>query len=208
MPTIGFLHTADVHVPTFRALVAEWAPGALSRHVVDESLLADARAGLPYRDRLRERLGELADTDVVVCTCSTIGATAEQLGPRVVRVDRPMAEEAARYARIGVVHAVESTLGPTRALLAEAGAGAGLTDVPCPGAWERFEAGDLHGYHLTVAARAREAAAGVDVLVLAQASMAPVADLLSDLPVPVLASPRLAVLRAAAQAGRHPGAPH
>ena len=36
----------------------------------------------------------------------------------------------------------------------------------------------------------------VDVAVLAQASMAPAADLVGDLSIPVLSSPRLAVLRA------------
>jgi Asp/Glu/hydantoin racemase len=37
---------------------------------------------------------------------------------------------------------------------------------------------------------------GADVVVLAQASMAPAAGLLADLPVPVLTSPRSAVARA------------
>jgi hypothetical protein len=33
--TIGFLHTADVHVPTFRGLREELAPGWQDLHVVD-----------------------------------------------------------------------------------------------------------------------------------------------------------------------------
>jgi predicted Fe-Mo cluster-binding NifX family protein len=41
---------------------------------------------------------------------------------------------------------------------------------------------------------------GVDVIVLAQASMAPAAALLSDLPIPVLTSPRTAVAQAIAEA--------
>jgi hypothetical protein len=41
---IGFLHTAEVHVATFRRLFAELAPPGLDDlHLVDESLLADAR---------------------------------------------------------------------------------------------------------------------------------------------------------------------
>ena len=83
MPTIGFLHTADVHVETFRRLVAELAPGWAVRHVVDESLLADARvAGVTpeIAGRTRKRLAELESegAEVIVCTCSTIGAAAEE----------------------------------------------------------------------------------------------------------------------------------
>jgi Asp/Glu/hydantoin racemase len=51
-------------------------------------------------------------------------------------------------------------------------------------------------YAKAIAARAREAATVSDVIVLAQASMAPAADLLADLPIPVLSSPRTAVERA------------
>ena len=40
-----------------------------------------------------------------------------------------------------------------------------------------------------------------DVVMLAQASMAPVADLVGDLSIPVLSSPRLAVMRALELAG-------
>ncbi|WP_329570718.1 aspartate/glutamate racemase family protein [Kitasatospora sp. NBC_01266] len=213
MVTIGFLHTSPVHPPAFHDLLTELAPQAMERHLVDESLLADARAGRPYADRLRARLGELAGAgaEVIVCTCSTIGGTAEQLAeqpaPEVLRIDRPMAEQAARYPRIGVLHAVESTLAPTRALLIEAGAdAAGLRSLPCPGAWALFEAGDLAGYHAAVAQRIRAAVGGdgVDVVVLAQASMAPALDLLGELPVPVLSSPRPAVRRALRLAGVDP----
>ncbi|MDH6121024.1 hypothetical protein ABH930_005112 [Kitasatospora sp. GAS204A] len=199
MVIIGFLHTSDVHPATFRALVVELAPQVTDHHLVDESLLADARAGRPYTERLRARLGELAEAgaEVIICTCSTIGGTAEELAPNVLRVDRPMAEQAARYGRIGVLHAVESTLAPTHALLIEAGADpAGVLPVTCPGAWDLFEAGDLPGYYAAVAERIRAAAGSVDVIVLAQASMAPALDLLGEVPIPVLSSPRSAVRRA------------
>ncbi len=202
MTTIGFLHTADVHVPVFRALVGDLAPGAADLHVVDPSLLADSRAGRPYEERLRERLGELAGAEVIVCTCSSIGEAAERFAGNVIRVDRPMAEAAAGYPRVGVVYAVASTLAPTFALLAETGATGSLVEVSCVDAWPLFEAGDLPGFHAAVAARAREAAGSVDVIMLAQTSMAPAADLLADLALPVLTSPRLAVHRALAGVNR------
>jgi Asp/Glu/hydantoin racemase len=190
--TVGFLHTADVHVETFRGLVAELDPRVRDVHFVDPVLLAEADApGTP--ERIEARLAEIeaAGADVIVCTCSTIGATAERLG--ALRVDRPMAEAAvAAGRRIAVLYTVESTLEPTLALLADAGA-SHVTAVLCPGAWAAWEQGDLEAYREIVAEAARRAAADADVIVLAQASMAPAARLLGDLGIPVLSSPRIAV---------------
>ncbi len=70
-----------------------------------------------------------------------------------------------------------------------------------PGAWEAFEAGDTDGYERLVEAAARALAPTVDVVVLAQASMAGAADRLRDLGVPVLTSPGPDV-RAALEAAR------
>lgn len=60
----------------------------------------------------------------------------------------------------------------------------------------RTEAGDHAGYLDRVARHVRGLADDVDVVVLAQASMAPAANLVGDLSIPVRSSPRLAVLRA------------
>lgn len=215
MTTIGFLHTGDVHVSTFGALRAELAPAWQDVHVVDESLLADARRqGITAElaARIDARLHELADrgADIVVCTCSSLGGYAEgrtaDLGVPVLRADRPMAEAAvAAGRRIAVVATVDSTVGPTRDLLLDAASRAGreveLVEVRCAEAWPHFEKGELDAYAQVVARKAREAAPGVEVIVLAQASAAPAAGLLADLPIPVLTSPRTAVARAIAEAG-------
>ncbi|GAA2628245.1 aspartate/glutamate racemase family protein [Paractinoplanes durhamensis] len=214
MTTIGFLHTADVHVPVFHELRAELAPGWADLHVVDPALLADAqRDGITAElaGRVDARLHELADrgADLIVCTCSSLAEYAESrtsdLGVPVLRVDRPMAEAAvAAGERIAVLATVDSTLAPTCALLRTAAERAGrrvtLIETPCPGAWSLFLQGDLRAYAEKVADRAREIAPGVDVIVLAQASLTPAAELLTDLAIPVLTSPRTAVARAVAEA--------
>ncbi|WP_216609995.1 aspartate/glutamate racemase family protein [Cellulosimicrobium protaetiae] len=204
---IGFLHTADVHVATFGGLVDVVAPGEGHVHRADVSLLADARAGVPVGERVRAHVDALvaAGASVVVCTCSTLGPVAEEVvaGVPVVRVDRPLAQAAVRDGgRVAVVVALASTLGPTTELLSEAARRAGtaveLEPVVCTHAWSDFEAGDLGAYHRGVADAVRDAVArrAPDVVVLAQASMAPAAALLADLPVPVLTSPGSAVARA------------
>ncbi|MFF9008661.1 aspartate/glutamate racemase family protein [Streptomyces goshikiensis] len=189
------LHTSPVHVPVFEALRDRDHPGAVLRHVVVPELLDRARAEGPEAvvPALRGLLAEAGGVPVLV-TCSTIGAVAESLAPergaRVLRVDRPMAAEAVRLGeRIVVLAALESTLAPTRELLAEEGAGRRVsprTQVVAR-AWERFEAGDTAGY-LRLVAEAADAVTDADVIVLAQASMADAAGLVRTR-VPVLSSP-------------------
>ena len=112
-----------------------------------------------------------------------------------------MAESAvAKGGRVAVVVAVASTLTPTRQLLEEcaaaAGTGAVILDAPCLNAWDLFETGDQAGYLDRIALHVRDLADDVDVVVLAQATMAAAAPLLLDLAIPVLSSPRPAVERA------------
>jgi Asp/Glu/hydantoin racemase len=207
MATIGFLHTSPVHVPTFEALVAELAPATASVAIVDVALLDRARSsGIDdpeLLDRLRLALAELErqGAETIVCTCSTIGGVAEAIGHQqrlpVVRVDRPMAQRAVELGgRIVVVAALDSTLDPTRALLESVAADAGIEpDLGVhlvAGAWARFEAGDHEGYLAVIADELVVIAQRCDVIVLAQASMADVADRV-EVGVPVLSSPRLAV---------------
>ena len=202
MTTIGFLHTAEVHVGTFRGLLRELGPGCADVHVVDESLLADARergVDADVERRLLERLREVAAQSpaVIVCTCSTLSGHAERMsgdvGVAVLRVDRPMAEAAvAAGRRIAIVAAVESTLAPTRELLAScARPDTEIVESLCADAWPLFEAGDHAGYIRRVAEHARSLDA--DVIVLAQASMAPAEELIGG---KALSSPRAAVRRA------------
>jgi hypothetical protein len=148
----------------------------------------------------------------VLCTCSTIGGVAEAAaagaGVPVLRVDRPMAAEAvAAGPRVVVLAALESTLRPTVALIEEearrAGRSAEVRTVLVRGAWECFEAGDPAGYVRRVA-EAADAVTGADVIVLAQASMAP-AGTLTATPVPVLSSPRAGLAAAARLCRKGPG---
>ena len=189
MTRIGFLHTAGLHVDTFTRLLAAADPDAQGVHVVDGSLLDDARRhGIDdaLRDRILGRLRSLAaDVDAVLCTCSTISGPAEDLsadvGIPVIRIDRPVAARVVGDGgRIAVVAAVESTLAPTVALLHEEAQRQGVDvdlDVrPCLDAWPHFERGDMETYLDAVATHVDAIAPGVDVVLLAQASMAGAAE--------------------------------
>ncbi|MFF3314805.1 aspartate/glutamate racemase family protein [Streptomyces sp. NPDC003035] len=205
--TLALLHTSPVHVPVFDGLRDRHHPGLVLRHLVAEELLDRARAEGPeavagaVRDALAEAVADGARA--VLCTCSTIGGVAERsaadLGVPVLRVDRPMAAEAARSERIVVVAAVASTLEPTVDLLREESGDTTsiVTTLLVDGAWERFEAGDRNGYLDAVAAAVdRIDPTGGGVVVLAQASMADAAERTTT-PLPVLSSPRLGLAAAA-----------
>lgn len=208
--TLGFLHTSPVHVVTFDRLAAEVCPEIALAHFVDEDLLRDAcREGItPELARRIEGILEAMVQDgaaVVVCTCSTIGACAEeaarQSGAALVRVDRAMAEQAVALGEcIAVVAALASTLAPTRQLILDAAAGAGKTvtvvEVLCEDAWPAFERGDLPEYYARIAQAAALAVGQAGVVVLAQASMAGALPLCADLGVPVLSSPKLGLAAA------------
>ena len=204
--TLAFLHTSPVHIATFDRLLAESDPGVTARHIVDESLLDEARAAGEITAALEQRIAaalrdaSAPDGAVVLCTCSTIGGSAEAASKRagsvVLRVDRPMAERAVALGdRILVAAALASTLAPTRALILDAARAAGkqidLRELLCETAWAFFERGDLAGYAQAIAKELRAAADTADVIVLAQASMAAAASLCADLGVPILSSPRL-----------------
>lgn len=216
---LTLLHTSPVHVPVFDALRDREHPGLGLRHVVDEELLALARSAGPGAadPALADALADAVEggATAVLCTCSTVGAAAEayagRFGVPVLRVDRPMAAAAVAAApgrdivRIAVVASVDSTFGPTCDLVREEAAAAGrradIRTVAAEGAWERFEAGDRDG-HLDLVARTVDGISGVDVVVLAQASMADAAARTrTRLTLPVLASPATG-LRAAAAIAR------
>lgn len=200
---LAFLHTAQVHVPTFERLVGAIAPELPVRHVVREDLLADSRitgvddAGLIARVHEAMRDAASGGAPVVVCTCSTIGAIAERTPAggafKALRIDRAMVDRAVRTGpRVLIVAALESTLAPTRALILSAAREAGVDVQPAmllvEEAWRHFEAGNNALYIETLASSIRAAAKAADVVVLAQASMAPVADRLADLGINVLSS--------------------
>ena len=210
--TLALIHTSPTLTPMFTALCAEQMPGVNLFHMVDESLIKDTiRAGSLQRLTMRRLLGmidsaERSGADAVMVTCSSIGP-ATTIGKQlfdipVVRVDEAMAEAAVAMAqRIGVMATLKTTLEPTIELLRlkarEAGRTVEIVGCLCDGAFEAVLAGDT-ATHDAVLTRALTEMRDVDVIVLAQASMARVVNTLPEgsLAAPVLSSPALAVMQA------------
>jgi len=212
--TVGFIHTVLTLPSVFGALAEELAPGADVFHIVDESLLANTRKSGSLSSQTRRRvLGYVesaadAGADVVVVTCSSIGpavdASRSFVPVPVLRIDEPMADAAVRLGtRVGVLATLRTTLEPTAELVARR-AQAVDKDVQVvsrivDGAFDALSAGDRDRHDELVRDGLRQLAGEVDVVVLAQASMARIVDALpeDERPVPVLTSPRLGVGRVA-----------
>jgi hypothetical protein len=214
---LAFLHTARPNIATFRRLVEQIDPSVPTRHELLETVLAGAVETGSVTEAMRVQteaaVRELVrdGATVVVCTCSTIGGVAEATsvdrGARVMRVDRPMAEQAvASGRRIIVAATLPSTVQPTIALLQQVARDKGqaidIVELFCEHAWPHFECGDRVAYAEEIARAVAATARPGDVVVLAQASMAPAAELINATGIPALASPELGV-RAALAAYRH-----
>jgi hypothetical protein len=201
---LALLHTAQAHIETFARLAREIDETVPVRHEVRESLLSVARASAPgdaVRAATASAVRELAEDGarLIVCTCSTVGAIAETAGASagvpVMRIDRPMAEQAvASGRRIIVLAALRSTVRPTLSLLRQIASDAHrsleVVEAVCEQAWQHFEAGHLHEYAAEIAETIEAAARPTDVVVLAQASMAPAAALIRRPGLMILSSPR------------------
>lgn len=207
MPTLAIIHTTTATVEPLKSLAAELLPTCAVVNFVDDSILPQLAANGGDVDAVAPRViqyarfAEQVGADVILEACSSVGEVVEEarraVATPMVRIDDAMAEEAvARGVRIGVAATLATTLAPTRRLLEARARAAGKTIELVPllvsEAYQRLMAGDREGHDAALGAALAELAPRVDVVVLAQASMARV---LPSLPVSqqskFLSSPRL-----------------
>jgi len=213
MKTLALVHTSPTLSPLFNELTARLVPGVRVLHFVDESLIKNTIAsGHLERATMRRAIALIGSTfdagaDVALVTCSSIGPAVDMAAALydqpVLRVDRPMADKAVQTGRrIGVAATLPTTLGPTADLVRRAAREAGkdveIVEKLCEGAFDAVMAGDGDTHDRIVGEGLTEGLKGVDVIVLAQASMARVLQTLpaDAIAAPVYSSPELGVERA------------
>ena len=207
---ICLIHTAPLMVQLFTPLCRDRLPDVKVTQIINESMIKDTIEAGRVRQPTIDALNTFADacfklgTELVMVTCSSIGPAVDLIQGRfqkpVLRVDEPMAEAAvARGRRIGIAATLRTTLEPTSDLLHRKGQEAGkeveLVECLCDGAFEAMMTGDMEMHDVLVCKAMINKLGDVDVIVLAQASMARVADRLprGALTAPVLSSPELAM---------------
>jgi len=208
--TLGLIHTSATLIPVFNELCKQYLPGVSTFNIVDDSLVKNIRERGELTPAISKRVADYvasaedSGADYILVTCSSIGAAVEAAAQGatvpVLRVDQPMADMAVQAGkRIGVIATLPTTLEPTADLVRRRAAIAGkeieLTSKLCDGAFAALMNGDAAKHDTLVAAALRELSKQVDVILLAQASMARVVDTLadSDKIVPIVASPPNAI---------------
>ena len=209
---IGLIHTSATLIPVFQELINKHFEGQDIKvfNIVDDSLVKNIieRGSLTTEisKRVLDYVSSANDSgaDFILVTCSSIGRAVEMAASYskvpVLRVDQPMTDVAIQMGiKIGVVATLASTLEPTSDLVLRRAAIAGkeieLTSRLCEGAFDALMGGNPELHDKLVATVLKELTQEVDVILLAQASMARVVGQLSeeDKKVPILASPEIAV---------------
>ncbi|MBX3427040.1 MAG: hypothetical protein KF688_15285 [Pirellulales bacterium] len=207
---VAMIHTSSTLEPVFERIRREKELDFDIVHIIDDSMISDVIAqgnlSAETSDRVCRHIAaaEQAAADYIMVTCSSIGTAVDQAqaGIRVpvMRVDQPMADRAVLLGRrIGVLATLRTTLDPTCELIRRRAQAIGkeieIEAQVCDGAFDAFRQGRLADHDQAVVAALRSLAQRVDVVVLAQASMARVAESMpvGELKVPVLSSPTLAM---------------
>jgi Asp/Glu/hydantoin racemase len=211
---LALVFTVVPLIPVFQQLTRELLPDVETFNIVDESLLRDAIRDKGLTPKVFRRVAryvegaEEAGADGILVTCSSIGPAVDaarwNVSVPLLRVDLPMAERAVEIgSRVGVLATLRATLGPTAALIERCGSERSrrveVVAHVCEGAFDAVVAGDVATHDSLVRKGLQSLKGKVDVVVLAQASMARVTDALpdSELFCPILSSPRLGVERMA-----------
>ncbi|MBN2324571.1 MAG: Asp/Glu/hydantoin racemase [Spirochaetes bacterium] len=208
---ISIIETTLVPLPALLKTFQELLPEVRISCFVDDSMIQEINeVGTVTPNVIRryctyaveaERIG----SDLIFNQCSTVSEVVD-IAQRLVSIpilktDLPMAEEAVEIGtRIGIVATARVTLGPSERLIKSVAQKRGKSvDVIihlCEGAFDRLKKGDREGHDFEVKRAIAGLDGSVDVITLAQGSMAALLPELSDVKTPILTSLRSGVLRA------------
>jgi Asp/Glu/hydantoin racemase len=219
---VFFIHTVTGLTGMFDELCEEIVPEAEPCHISDESMIKGILAAKGLTPAIYRRTcehvvaAEAAGAQVVQLTCSSISPCADvarhMVGVSVLKIDEPMVRTAVQgYGSVGVIATNPGTLNPSTGLVKdvarELGKEVQVKSVLCEGAYPAWLSGDREEHDRIVRGFLLDLMESVEVVCLAQVSMARVVETLEDgqRTVPILSSPRPAVQRlAAVVAGLNP----
>jgi Asp/Glu/hydantoin racemase len=211
MARLGLIHTVAPLIAVFKKLCADILPSVEPVHILDEPLLKIIQEGsVSGKQAVLDRLvghvamEESAGAGAVLVTCSSVSPLVDDIRDRcsipVFKIDDAMLAEAVeRGPVIGVVATASTTLGPTRQALERRAERTGkkidVKTLFVEGALNSLLSGEGSAHDARVKDAIAALSAEVDVVVLAQASMARVLEVLpeGERRVPVLSSPHLAL---------------
>lgn len=181
------VHTALAMVEPVTALFKEHLPDVKLNHIVDDSLIQEVIEFNKVTPAVAKRLVNCyqmavdARADIIFNTCSSIGDITQMARKMVsipiLKIDDPMAIKAVETAtRIGVIATLPTTLAPTANLLrimaAERNKKIEIVEGLAEGAFQAGMSGDRDTHDQLILKASEKVAGQVDLIVLAQGSMA------------------------------------
>jgi aspartate/glutamate racemase len=219
MPVPGkivFIHTVATLIPLFNDLTREYFRADTETvHIADEILLKEVLAKGGPTPFIQQRLIDHAlaaqeiGASLIQVTCSSLSPCVEkaqsQIQIPILKIDAPMVQKAIETGkRIGILATAGTTLTPTTDLVRRKAAQSGkeieVVSLLCEGAYAALGQGDLPLHNRIILDYIHQLEKQVDIILLAQASMARA---ITDLPaseepsIPILTSPKLAMQYAA-----------
>jgi aspartate/glutamate racemase len=185
MPTVGLIHSTRLIIDAVHRAVSQAGPEVKIIHTLDEGLLKCLQKEENYR--ITRRLIAMAEkleedgADLNILTCSSLSPYVDEirrnLRTPLLKIDEPMIEWAVRnHQKIGVVMTNPTTYEPTTGLLREV---AGRLDKEvkveynlCEQAFSRLNYGDVQGHDAMVIEAVETLLREVEVVLLAQISIA------------------------------------
>jgi hypothetical protein len=177
MKLVGMIHSTRLVIESIHKAMALQCPDIDYFHVMDEGILRKLAASGKITPEISQWLAEMvlsaqrAGADMAVVSCSSLSPC----------VNAPMMEHAVMNAeRIGLVMTNPTTEAPSKILFREVtdklGRDATLIPRLCPHAFAKLNRGDVPGHDLEVIKTVEDLLTEVDVVMLAQISIARIKD--------------------------------
>ena len=208
-PIVALIHASAASVAPAREAFEADFPAAVLWNLLDDRLVVDADAAGGLTPELHRRMTTLIQyavkggADAVQLSCSMYGPVALAAGTvqpvTVLASDQAMFDHIASLApqSVGVIGSLESAAADSAqrlgAAMSQAGLAVRIEHQAVDGAAEAANAGDIERLGQLLGVVATELGERVDLIVLAQYSLAPALEAVTDAsPVPVLSPPHLA----------------
>lgn len=205
--TLGIIHAGVWIAETGVRFAREIMPEVRLLHICDDSMQHDftaaGRGNIPPFNYLRvanyAHYLQQGGADAVMVGCSTMNRSAEHARPMVrvpvLQIDRPMMDKAVRIGpRVGLLATLDTTVPSSTRILElaakEAGREIEIVQLFSGEAYEALRRGDSATHDRLVLELIASAQERVDVVVLAQLSLALLEDQVQGFKIPVLNSGR------------------
>ena len=191
MSMVGVVHTTRLVIDPVHRSISESAAELQINHVLDEGILRKLAALGTITPEIIDWLTRMVASteeigaDLAVVSCSSLSPCVDEVRRRVkipvLKVDEPMVEYVVRHAeRIGLIMTNPTTEIPSRMLFSKVTerlkSRAVLIPELCPEAFAKLTRGDIEGHDREVVEAIERMLDRVDLIMLAQISIARVRD--------------------------------